>query len=70
MLDKPRIHMNPEKVRAIIDAPEPSTVTESQSFLGCVNCYSKFFPDMSGTASPLYELLHKNAKWRWVLKHQ
>ena len=53
------------KVRAIADAPEPKRVSELRSFLGLVNYYGKFLPNLATTAAPLYTLLKKNARWTW-----
>ena len=53
------------KVRAVADAPEPKKVTELRSFLGLVNYYGKFLPNLASTAAPLYNLLKKNARWTW-----
>ena len=53
------------KVRAVADAPEPKRVTELRAFLGLVNYYGKFLPNLASTAAPLYNLLKKNARWTW-----
>ena len=53
------------KVRAIVDAPEPQNVGELRSFIGMVNYYGKFLPDLATLLSPLYRLLRKYARWRW-----
>ena len=53
------------KVRAIADTPEPKRVSELRSFLGLVNYYGKFLPNLATTAAPLYTLLKKNARWMW-----
>ena len=53
------------KVRAIVDAPEPMNVGELRSFLGMVNYYGKFLPDLATTLAPLYRLLRKSCRWRW-----
>ena len=42
----------PEKVRAIQEAPVPRDVTQLKSFLGLVNYYGKFLPNLS-THGPL-----------------
>ena len=52
-----------DKVKAILDAPAPRNVSQLKSFLGSLNYYSKFLPNLSSTLAPLYRLLHKNARW-------
>ena len=59
-----------EKIRAITDAPTPSNVAQLRSFLGLVNYYSKFLPQLATTLSPLYLLLRGNIKWQWTDKQQ
>ena len=54
-----------EKVRAIVKAPAPQNVSQLRSFLGLVNYYAKFLPQLSSTLSPLYRLLEKRSKWFW-----
>lgn len=52
-------------MRAIKEAPSPKGVTELCSFLGMVNYYGKYLPDLSGVLAPLYKLLHNDTKWQW-----
>ena len=59
------LHTEESKVRAIVDAPEPTNVGELRSFLGMVNYYGKFLPDLATTLAPLYHLLRKSCRWRW-----
>ena len=42
LIDAERIHTTPEKVAAIVNAPESKNTTELWSFLGLVNYYGKF----------------------------
>ena len=65
ILSENGIQTNPEKVKPVIDAPEPKNVTELQSFLGATNYYGKFIKDLSNMASPLYALLKKETPWSW-----
>ena len=58
-IDSQGLHPLPEKVRAIQDSPKPSNVTELKSFLGLVQYYSKFLPNLSIVLAPLYRLLCK-----------
>ena len=43
----------------------PSTVRQLRSFLGLVNYYRDFQPDLALRAAPLYELTKKRAAWNW-----
>ena len=43
-----------DKVRAIKDAPVPTDVTQLRSFVGLVNYYGKFLPNLSSVLAPLY----------------
>lgn len=64
-LDAEGIHPTEEKVRALQEAPVPTNVAELRAFLGLINYYAKFVPNLSSTLSPLYKLTQKNQKWRW-----
>lgn len=59
---------NPEKVSTIIAAQKPKNPTELKAFLGLVNYYGKFLPNLSTTLSPLYHLLKKDMKFLWDFK--
>ncbi len=51
-----------KKVQAIQLAPAPSDISQLKSFLGLINYYSKFLPNLSHTLSPLYRLLQTNSQ--------
>ena len=59
------IKPSPKKIAAILEAPSPKSVSEVKSFLGMVTYYSRFVPNFSSVLSPLYDLLKKNAKFKW-----
>ena len=50
---------------AIVNAPVPKSVTELKVFLGLVNYYAKFIPNLSPHLAPLYQLLKKGREWAW-----
>ena len=54
-----------EKVRAIVEAPAPQDVSQLRSFLGMLNYYGKFLPNLSSTLAPLYRLLESKTPWSW-----
>ncbi|XP_046362411.2 uncharacterized protein K02A2.6-like [Haliotis rufescens] len=64
-VDSQGIHPTESKIEAIRNAPRPTNLTELQSFLGCVNYYRKFIPDMSTVCAPLNKLLQKGTKFHW-----
>ena len=64
-IDREGLHPTEEKVIAIHNAPVPTSVTVLKSFLGLLNYYSKFLPNVSSTLAPLYLLLRKKQKWVW-----
>ncbi|KAL1416355.1 hypothetical protein MTO96_028078 [Rhipicephalus appendiculatus] len=47
IIDAYGLHPAPNKVEAVIKAPLPSNVKELQSFLGLVNYYRRFMPNLS-----------------------
>ena len=65
VIDKDGLHPTQEEVCAIKEAPTPRNVEELCSFLGLVNYYSKFLPNLASKLSPLYVLLSEKQKWEW-----
>ncbi|OXA47645.1 Retrovirus-related Pol polyprotein from transposon opus [Folsomia candida] len=55
----------PEKVRAIVDFPEPRTVKQLLRFHGMAVWYSSFINNFSSIAAPLYRLLRKKVRFVW-----
>ena len=64
------LHTAESKVQAVVKAAEPRNVTELRSFIGMVNYYGKFIPNLATTLSPLYLLLQKLTPWRWGSKQR
>lgn len=65
LIDGNGIRPLPEKVRAIHQAPTPTSVTQLKSYLGLISYYGKFLPNLSTCQAPLYKLLRKDASWIW-----
>ena len=61
-----RLHAVPDKIQAIVNAPNPKNTQELCSFLGFVNCYRKFIPQLSSILAPLNALLEKQVPWKWT----
>lgn len=54
-----RLKPHPSKVKAIKEAPRPSSKKQVRSFLGLVGFYRKFIPNFSVLALPLTDLTKK-----------
>lgn len=60
------LHPMEAKVKAISDAPTPSNVTELKAYLGLLNYYNRFLPNLSTLLAPMHQLLKKDDKWVWT----
>ena len=59
------IRPDPKNVEPIQKAPRPTTVKQVASFLGMVNYYQEFIPNMATLAEPLRRLQRKGVKFAW-----
>ena len=60
------VHTAPSKLQAIEQAPAPRNVTELRAFLGLLNYYGKFIPNLSTMIHPLNALLGQGRKCNWT----
>ena len=65
-IDAEGLHAMPSKLQAIVQAPAPKNVQELRSFLGLLNYYGKFIPNLASLIQPLNNLLQRNQKWKWT----
>jgi predicted aspartyl protease len=59
------ISMDPEKVNAVKEWQQPTTVKGIQSFLGFANFYRRFIRDFSKITTPLTKLIWKDTPFVW-----
>ena len=64
-VNKEGVSLIPEKVEDILKAPEPTNLTQLKSFLGMLNYYHKYLPNISTKLEPLHALLRKGTAWKW-----
>lgn len=64
-IDKHGIHQTEEKIKAISETPRPQGLTQLRAFIGLVNYYHRFLPDIASVLRPLHQLLEKETKWHW-----
>ena len=60
-VDADGLHTLPSKV-----VPEPENEQQLRSFLGLLNYYSKFIPNLATILHPLNQLLRKDVHWEWT----
>lgn len=58
-IDGNGLHKTQEKIRAIVDAPQPTKLTELRTFLGMVNYYHWF-----ANVVPMQALVQVKTPWR------
>ena len=64
------IRPDPAKIQDLLDFPPPTSVKGVQQFLGLVQWFKKFIPNLAKTATPLYRLLRKDTPFDWTVAHQ
>ena len=58
-IDKDGLHKTKTKTEAVMSAPCPENVSELRAFLGLVNYYHKFLPNLATELQALYGLLQE-----------
>ena len=54
-----------------MDASQESlSVTDLKSYLGLLNYYGKFLPNLATTPHPLHDLLQKDGPWKWTEEYE
>ncbi len=65
---------SPDKVAAIVNMPQPESISQVQKLLGMVTYTCKFLPNLSTMTEPLHELIKEGASrdfvWHWDSCHQ
>ena len=57
--------MAADKVKAVVEAREPESVSEVRSFLGLLNYSGRFIPDLATLSEPLRRLTKKDVEFQW-----
>ena len=65
-IDREGLHKTTDKTAAVVNAPRPQSVAEVRSFLGLVNYYHKFLPNLATILHPLNQMLERNYQWDWT----
>lgn len=70
VIDQDGLKPNDDLIKAITEAPAPTNRHELKSYLGLINYYGHFIGNLSSKLMPLYDLLHKEAVWKWSKEHE
>uniref|UniRef100_A0A914VNX9 RNA-directed DNA polymerase n=1 Tax=Plectus sambesii TaxID=2011161 RepID=A0A914VNX9_9BILA len=65
IINKDGIRANPKKIAAITDMPPPWDVKALKAFLGMVNHYHRFIPNLADLEQPLTHLSSSKTPWKW-----
>jgi len=61
------IKVDLEKVKAILEKPEPRIEKQVRGFLGRLNYITRFISQLTATCEPLFRLLRKNQSVKWEM---
>ena len=64
-VDAQGLHPLESKKDAISQAPEPENLQQLRSYLGLLNYYGRFIPNLATVAHPLHKLLRDDVQWDW-----
>ncbi|BBG93380.1 transposable element gene, partial [Prunus dulcis] len=59
------VYVDPQKVEAVVNWPQPTSVTEVRSFLRLAGYYRRFVEGFSTIAAPLTRLTRERVKFEW-----
>ena len=73
VISEQRIEPSDEKISAILQIKEPTTLAQANHFLGALGWYRKFIPRFSSIAAPIHSITnlpkHLRHKFRWKTEH-
>ncbi|KAK8391973.1 hypothetical protein O3P69_017527 [Scylla paramamosain] len=58
------------KVDAVLKMPASTDVPSLKAFMGSIQFYRKFLPNLSTVAELLHRLTQKNVPWQWGMEQQ
>ena len=64
IIDSKGIRPTDNKIEAITNAPAPVNIQQLRSYLGSLNYYHRFLPNLSSLLSPLHQPLRNDSRWQ------
>lgn len=68
VINREGLHVDPEKVNAMVNLATPKTVTDVRRIIGTVSWYRRFVSNFSDLIAPLTKLLRKGKKFDWSME--
>ena len=65
VIDKQGLWKCDDKINAVLNTPRPTDVRTLRAYLGLLNYYHRFLPDLATVVKPMHELLEKQRKFVW-----
>lgn len=65
IIDASGLRPDPEKLQFIRDLPLPDDVSQLRAFLGAINWYGNFIPNLKNLRGPLDDMLKKDTRFEW-----
>lgn len=66
VVDRNGLHVDPDKVRAMLNLPVPTNAREVRRVVGTFSWYRRFIPEFSTIIAPLTALTRKRQKFQWT----
>lgn len=66
VVDRNGLHVDSDKVRAMLEVKAPRNVTEVRRIVGTFSWYRRFIKDFSSVIAPITALLRKARKFEWT----
>ncbi|KAG5870186.1 hypothetical protein JTB14_032478 [Gonioctena quinquepunctata] len=67
VVDTNGLHVDPDKVKAMLQLPIPGNVKDVRRLIGTFSWYRRFIPEFATVLSPITALLKKSRKFVWSL---
>jgi hypothetical protein len=64
-----QVEPDPDKIRALLEAPEPTSRKDLKSFVGALAWNRKYIPNVHDLCAPFRDLMKERTPWRWEETH-
>lgn len=65
MIDRDGLHVDIDKVRPMLEIPQPSNIAGVRRLLGMFSWYRRLLPNFATMVAPVVDLIKKNCRFKW-----